>query len=415
MTRRNKALPASFEARGASVPFTTKNLRNCRLRVVDNGRTIEWEACLPAGLGDLDSRGVMILPWTDLPSFSQMSPRDRALFARIDEFEDDQHPDPFAIREAVIRVDSESAEDEAARTEALREIEREKRDRLRVYMSFLAQLTRDCGIKQGDRFMAAADTDTLIELTNNPNAVAALGIDPKALTDRVLGFASSQLEIPPKLVNTRLEEFTKYLAPFGCINVEGEKKVDGFLTRTRNRIADMDRSMARQAKQMRAEAADMAVMVRFAIKDFLDYANERLDRIEQVFSHFYNIFRDYDRTKAFALKTRRDVSYALDGWSQLCTVWEAALATREDEAIDEALRYILAMLPLMPEGEMRPGGERGRVWQGFEAARNQMVRVLVGWGDNAVDEELAHRIASARQRDDDKEQMVKRRRRRAHA
>lgn len=341
-----------------------------------------------------------------------MSHRDRALYDRIDDFDDDEHPDPFAIREAVIRVDSEDESDETARDEALQETERDRRDRLRVYMSFLAQLTRDCGIHQGDRFMANADTDMLIALTNNPNTVATTGVDPKALTDRVLGFASDQLKIPPKLVNAHLEEFTRYLAPFGCINVEGEKKIDGFLTRTRNRITEMDRSIARQAKTMRSESENMATMVRFAIKDFLDYANERLDHIEQVFSHLYSIFRDYERTKALALRIRRDVSYALDGWNQLCAVWERAVATKDQQQIDEAIQYILAVLPLMPEEEVKPGGERSRVWHGFETARVQMVRVLVGWGDNEVDTELAQRIAESHQRQQQGQEESKRRRRR---
>lgn len=404
----------SFETRGASIPFRTRNLRCCRLRVVDTGRAIEWEACLPAGLGDTGSRGTMVLPWTDLPLFSRMSDRDRALYDQIDALDDDQHPDPFAIRDAVIRVDGRDDADPAVRDEAVREIERDRRDRLRVYMSFLAQLTRDCGIHQGDRFMAGADTDMLIALTNAPRSVAAPGIDPKALTDRVLGFAADRLGITPKAVNARLEEFTRHLAPFGCINVEGERKVDGFLTRTRNRIAAMDRSIAREARRMRSETEGMSAMIRFAIKDFLDYSGDRLDRIEQVFSHLYSMFRDYERTRALAMRIRRDVSYALDGWSQLCDVWEGAVASREPQRIEEAVRYILTVLPLMPEEEVRPGGERGRVWRGFEAARVQMVRVLVGWDDDEVDEELLYRLADARRREEEsREAAGPRRRRRA--
>ena len=42
MSRRRGNLPPSFEARGASVPFNSESLKECRLRVVDLGRCLEW-------------------------------------------------------------------------------------------------------------------------------------------------------------------------------------------------------------------------------------------------------------------------------------------------------------------------------------------------------------------------------------
>lgn len=397
MSRKGRPMPLSFEARGASVPFETSSLRECRLRVVDMGRELDWEITVPSGMGGTDSRSVMILPWRDVPAFAGMTLRDKELYQRIDDIDDSESPDPFKLREIRIRVDQAMGESEQIRSQAAMEVDREKQDRLMTYLSFLAQLTRDCGIRKGDAFMASADTGLLMRLTQDKQASQEAGLDAAALTERVLSFASEEVEAPVKVVNQRLEELTSYMAPFGAVNIEAENKTDGFLTRTRNEIKRMDRSMTQYSKSARSEASDRITLVRFAIKDFLDYVDERFNQIEQFFSFFMNVFREYDKTKAFAQQIRRDVSYALDGWSHLCGIWFTALETKEDEAIDDAIGYILANLPIMPDEEVNQDDERSRVRRGFEMARVQMVRTMVNWTDNTVDRELEQRVAASKE------------------
>lgn len=397
MSRKGRPMPLSFEARGASVPFETSSLRECRLRVVDMGRELDWEITVPSGMGGTDSRSVMILPWRDVPTFAGMTLRDKELYQRIDDIDDSESPDPFKLREIRIRVDQAMGESEQVRSQAAMEVDREKQDRLMTYLSFLAQLTRDCGIRKGDAFMDSADTGLLMRLTQDKKASQEAGLDAAALTERVLSFASEEVDAPVKVVNQRLEELTSYMAPFGAVNIEAENKTDGFLTRTRNEIKRMDRSMTQYSKSARSEASDRITLVRFAIKDFLDYVDERFNQIEQFFSFFMNVFREYDKTKVFAQQIRRDVSYALDGWSHLCGIWFTALETKEDEAIDDAIGYILANLPVMPDEEVNQDDERSRVRRGFEMARVQMVRTMVNWTDNTVDRELEQRVAASKE------------------
>ena len=397
MSRRGRPMPLSFEARGASVPFESSSLRECRLRVVDMGRELDWEITVPSGMGGTDSRSIMILPWRDVPAFAGMTLRDKELYSRIDDIDDSESPDPFKIREIRIRVDQTMGESEEVRKQAALEVDREKQDRLMTYLSFLAQLTRDCGIRKGDAFMASADTALLMRLTKDKEASKEAGLDASALTERVLSFASEELGAPVKVVNQRLEELTSYMAPFGAVNIEAENKTDGFLTRTRNEIKRMDRTMTQYAKTARSETSDRITLVRFAIKDFLDYVDDRFNQIEQFFSYFMNVFREYDKTKAFAQQIRRDVSYALDGWTHLCGIWFTALDSGEGETIDDAIGYILANLPLMPDEEVNQEDERSRVRRGFEMARVQMVRTMVNWTDNTVDKELEQRVAAAKE------------------
>jgi hypothetical protein len=397
MSRKGRPMPLSFEARGASVPFDSNSLRECRLRVVDMGRDLDWEITVPSGMGGTDSRSVMILPWRDVPAFAGMTLRDKELYQRIDDISDDETPDPFKVRETRIRVDQTMGGTDEIRAQAALEVDREKQDRLMTYLSFLAQLTRDCGIRKGDAFMASADTSLLMRLTKDKEASKEAGLDASALTERVLSFASEELSAPVKVVNQRLEELTSYMAPFGAVNIEAENKTDGFLTRTRNEIKRMDRTMTQYSKTARSETSDRIVLVRFAIKDFLDYVDDRFNQIEQFFSFFMNVFREYEKTKSFAQQIRRDVSYALDGWSHLCKIWFTALDSNEGEAIDEAIGYILSNLPVMPDEEVNQEDERSRVRRGFEMARVQMVRTMVNWTDNTVDKELEQRVAAAKE------------------
>lgn len=397
MSRKGRPMPLSFEARGASVPFESSSLRECRLRVVDLGVELDWEITVPSGMGGTDSRSVMILPWRDVPAFAGMTLRDKELYQRIDDIDDSESPDPFKVREIRIRVDQAMGETEEVRQQAALEVDREKQDRLMTYLSFLAQLTRDCGIRKGDAFMASADTALLMRLTKDKEASREAGLDASALTERVLSFASEELNAPVKVVNQRLEELTSYMAPFGAVNIEAENKTDGFLTRTRNEIKRMDRTMTQYSKTARSETSDRITLVRFAIKDFLDYVDDRFNQIEQFFSFFMNVFREYDKTKAFAQQIRRDVSYALDGWNHLCKIWFTALDSNEGEQIDDAIGYILANLPVMPDEEVNQEDERSKVRRGFEMARVQMVRTMVNWTDNTVDKELEQRVAAAKE------------------
>lgn len=410
MTSRGKPLPVSFEARGASVPFTTRNLLHCRLRVVDNGRDLAWEASVPAGIGEVDAQGVMILPWDNLPGFSKMSERDRALYESIDAIEEPRAPDPFTIRDAALRIDAGGA-DPTARAAALRARERDAAAERRARMALLAGLVRTCGAAAGDPFMAAADPVALMRLEDG--AETARGAPDMAIIRvRALEFAATRHRRSRERIEARLAELAAGLAPLGGI----DGAADGHLVHLRDRVAGMDGTMARQARTMRAQTADMTAMVRFAITDFLDYANARLARLAEAFSDVDAVFREEDWSREVLDECRRDVGYALDGWHPLCRAWEAALGSGEPEAQHDAVRHILTVLPLMPDEEVNPAGERGWIWQSFGAARNQMVRTLVGWTDNEIDAELADRLAAAREREaagtrDEGEGMRRRRRR----
>jgi hypothetical protein len=91
------------------------------------------------------------------------------------------------------------------------------------------------------------------------------------------------------------------------------------------------------------------------------------------------------------------VAYALDGWDNLVDAWFAVEGSEVPSEKAEALQFIINNLPMMPVEEMEGGTERSKVWKGFNVARTGVIRAMVSWGDNAVDQEMVDRINRAKE------------------
>jgi hypothetical protein len=282
-----------------------------------------------------------------------------------------------------------------ARDMAKRTLARDRRDRLNVYLSLLAQMTRDTGIALGDKFMAQADTGLLMKITQGDQS---LGIDGNALTNKVLGFYAQRTAVSQQEVNARLEAVADQAAVFGSMNLVDTAMRDGLFNHLKNRIVEFDASLAEFESTASSELQNMSMMVRFAAKDFVKYVDEKTSTVEQILSNFSTIVTESKRVSTIIEKTRRDVSFALDGWEALIDQW---FNLKEDATIQdkiEVLHFIFNHLPMMPEEEITgAAGDRAKVWKGFNAARVSVVLAMVSWGDNSVDADLLERVNRAKE------------------
>lgn len=390
----NLGLPSTFEQRGCLVGFHKQGIAQARLRARSDGREIEWEIVIPT---NRDKRGgaVLIMPWRQLMHYTSLGERDRAVYDAIDAAEEDE-PDPLMLRGHRLKVDAERHPTDEGRAAAKQGLLRDRADRLNVYISFLAQMTRAAGIAMGDTFMARADTALLMRLTQGNRS--ELDIDPELLTSKVMAFHANLLGVTPKSVNDRLAEIADMTAPFGTLNLKDDAVRDGYFNRTKARILEFESSLMDFEQKAFEDMRNVAMMTRFAAKDFVKFIEEKTGTIEQIFSNFATIFRESKRVTDIVNRARRDVSFALDGWDGLADLWFDALARgAEYPEKCEVLAYIFSHLPMMPEAEIDNKTERGKVWKGFNAARVSAVRAMVSWGDNAVDTELAERVARAKE------------------
>ena len=380
-------LPKSFEARGCLVGFQKTSLAQARLRAVPDGTLVEWEIMIPVNREKRNS-SVMIMPWRQLNAYTSLADRDKYLYDAVDHLDED-HPDPLIMRRVRLAVDAEHHPDNDRRMDAKRAMQRDRRDRLNVYLSLLAQMTRDAGIGLGDTFMAHANTELLMKITQGDSS---LGIDGEALTNRVLGFHAQKVGLAFKDVNLRLEAVADQAAVFGTMNLAETSARDGLFHHLKQRVLDFDLSLAVFESKAFSEIQNMSMMVRFAAKDFVKFIDEKTSMVEQILSNFSTALTESDRVQGIIKKTRRDVSYALDGWDALVEAWFAVEETGTTAEKTEVLQFIFNHLPLMPEEEVDTGSERGKVWKGFNAARVSVVRAMVSWSDNEVDQEMVERI-----------------------
>ena len=411
-------LPTSFERRGSVVGFNHDLLRNARLRITDD---YDWEAVIPNYQAQ---QAQLVMDWDHLPSFASLDDRDRSLYQEINALDEDADEDvlidPFVLRATRTKIDKELGETAEIRRRARREEQLDRQDRMQVYLSFLAQLTRDCGMANGDAFMANANTELLMKVTNG-EIEEELGIDKGEFTDKVLAFAAEKTGIDSKTINARLEFMSDKMAALGAINTSlsgRSAKTTGFLSRSRRRLETFRTEIQTYKRECREEMIDPVTMIAFAAKQYMNYVDLRTSAIEQKFSYFMNVIEDFENSLALVRQSRRDVSFALDGWGELIDVWDETGASAENDRIEEGVRYILEHLPLMPQDELDHADEDSRIWNGYDGARTAMVRMMTRWGDGQVDEELQRRIEDGKKRAEEERfgrTRKGRRRRRANA
>ncbi|MDJ0951938.1 MAG: hypothetical protein QNJ94_23755 [Alphaproteobacteria bacterium] len=391
-------LPTSFERRGSVVGFNHDLLRNARLRITDE---YDWEVVIPNYQAQ---RAQLVLDWDQLLNFTSLGDRDRALYQAINALDEDEDADaivdPFVLRATRIKIDKTLGESDEVRRRARREEQLDRQDRMMVYLSFLAQLTRDCGAAHGDTFMANATTDLLMRVTDS-RAEEELGIDKGRFTDSVLAFAAEKTGIDFKVVNARLEFMSDLMATLGAINADLDgrsAKTTGFLARSRRRLEAFRTEMLEYRNSCRTEMVDPVNAIAFAAKQYMDYVDLRTCAIEQKFSNFMNVIEGFQSGLALVRQSRRDVSFALDGWSELIDVWDVASGAGTEEEIEQAVGFILDHLPLMPQDEHDHTDEDSRVWNGYDGMGTAMVRMMTNWGDGQVDEDLQRRIEAGKKR-----------------
>ena len=391
-------LPTSFERRGSVVGFNHDLLRNARLRITDD---YDWEVVIPNYQAQ---RAQLVMDWDQLLGFASLGDRDRALYQAINALDEDEDAeiivDPFALRATRIKIDKTLGETDEVRRRARREEQLDRQDRMLVYLSFLAQLTRDCGAAHGIALMANATTDLLMKVTHS-SAEEELGIDTGEFTDKVLAFAADKTGIDFKIVNARLEFMSDQMAALGAIKASPDgrsTRTTGFLARSRRRLEAFRSEMLEYRNTCRKEMTDPVNTIAFAAKQYMEYVDLRTGAIEQKFSDFMTVIEDFESAVALVRQSRRDNSFALDGWGELIDTWDEASGADTDEEVEAAVGFILEHLPMMPQDEQDHTDEDSRVWNGHDGVGKAMVRMMTSWGDGQIDRELQRRIEQGKKR-----------------
>ena len=87
------------------------------------------------------------------------------------------------------------------------------------------------------------------------------------------------------------------------------------------------------------------------------------------------------------------ISWLLDGWEHVISLWDAVVEAPIHEQVD-TLEEIVRMLPLVPTKELE--AHKGKAWGELESAMRKFVRPLQNWQSGETDIELMLRVEQRR-------------------
>lgn len=384
-------LPVTFEARGTIAHFGNRALKLARLRSGWTGPTKAIEVLVPSAGG---ARGRLVVPLAKLAEFSQLDERDTVLLGEINKAVALKTPEPMQLRRVRIEVDEKHGTTEAIRAEAASEAKADKTDRFQVRLSLIAQLTRECGVRLGDRFMASANTERLIDLIHDTRQIDAR-IDVDELTRRVVEITGNAVNIAPAEIQRRLEQLADLLTPFGKVGLPFARKPDGFLIRARHQLVGLIDGLVAARPKIRSEAVESIDKALPNVKLTLAYVDEKFAAVETQLTDLSRALMEWQTTVMQVHESRRSVAGGLDGWQQMAEAYaEGETVARKTDSLEPLERNIIWIeqnMPLLPQREVDPNSVLVSMVDGAMAMAQQ-VKEIHGWKDGELDEEMAQRL-----------------------
>ncbi|UUX48079.1 hypothetical protein NUH88_11675 [Nisaea acidiphila] len=392
MAAGSDTLPQTFERRGTCVPLIsvpTFNHLRVREYVTSRGRLLE--ATIPNFSGT--RRGEFaIVDWKQLPSMATLSERDSEVHARIMESRSALDLDPINVRSILQHADAAYNPDEERRRKAREQTQRDLEEQEIVRMSCIAQMTRECGVAQGDSFMARASTQSLLNLMSGKSAIADFRMEE--LIAKVMSHTALRAGCSVEDVRDWLEPLVGLIAPFGSVASEQETRTDGFLFRQHLRLLEFRGSLKAYATQARPEVADSAELILKVLDQTITYVSERIVRLDALLASIAGMFRQVRNSLDQLQKLRRDVAYGLDGWDDLVSIWLDAVENSHliggEQGMERAIGHILWHLPMIPYKELH--GDAFDAQSSVERARVKLVSQMHSWQTDEMDFELQDRV-----------------------
>ncbi len=392
-------LPQTFERRGTAVPFHQKDLAHARVREYFHGEDRLLEAVIPNYSGT--RRGeLVVVPWEQLNHLASLDMRDQRVLEQILVTSTARDLDPLNIRDICLKADAALSGDPAIQEAARRTVERDDQDKAMVRLSFIAQLTRECGIAKGDQLMARTNTRTLMDLMGGDTGRTRIDLD--LLIERVMIFAAERGKCTVNDAKSYLDPLVGMITPFGNVTAKGENKDNGFLYLQHTRLLAFRSEIAEYRSQVRKELDNQVALVVEAADECIGYVNERLARLNEMLGRLADLFDENLAAIDRLERLRRDIAYGLDGWDDMISVWRDAYGARDaiggDRAVERAIRRIAGYAPRIPVRELFPDHEQVKSGSRYEQARVRMVSQMHSWENDRLDSELQSRVEEGRKR-----------------
>ncbi|MEO3470753.1 hypothetical protein AAFN86_02720 [Roseomonas sp. CAU 1739] len=309
--------PATFLARGVTVPFTTPFLLGARIRPTDTRSGLEVVITNPSG-----GRGYYIVPWGALPEVCSPTLHDRRLWQRLS---DQTAVAPSLVRETARAVAAEGLAGRAAAAAVAQARSEEGAARMRANFLLLLDLIRRSETRDEAAVPPQRDTPANIEIRAR----------------RAVARYAPRLGVSAEIIAAWLESIA---AAFAGIGVPG----DGAASRMRA-LAQRLIAMVQEIELWIAHSADpkeqhAAMLVVDAARLTLGCAGAAFKDLDGLLSDTPTLLRAWreDSTDLGRRAARPD--WLLDGWQVICELWRDA-----DPGLRGGALWEMAMLaPVMP-------------------------------------------------------------------
>lgn len=391
--------PQTFERRGTTVTFHSRDLAHTRVREYFHGEVRRLEAVIPNYSGT--RRGeLIVLPWEQIETLGALTPRDEAMIETVASTRNTRDLDPIKMRELCLRCDAEHGMDSEVVEAARQVIAKDDEDKSMVRLSFIAELTRECGIERGDPLMMRTNTKTLMDLMGYHSGRSKIDLD--LLIERVMIFAAERTNSTVEDVKGYLDPLVGMLTPFGNVTAPGEEKQNGFLYLQHTDLIQFRREIDEYQSEVREELLPQIAIILTAADECIGYINERLAALNAMLGSLASMFDKNVQAIDKLEQLRHDIGYGLDGWADMIQVWREAYRGREaiggDRAMERAINRIAGYAPRIPVRELNPEHSILTKSTKFETAGLKMVQQMHNWENDRPDYELKARVERANKR-----------------
>lgn len=326
--------PTTFLERGVAVPFTTPVLGGARARPAARG--VELVVPHPAG-----ARGVYIMAWSELENFCTPTLHDLRLTERLAAL---PAVTPRDLRAAARAVAAEGVAGRGPRDAALAAAALEDRERLAANIALLRALVRQ----------TTGEDPPLEELDRQARMV--------------LLRAAPTLGRPAPVLARHIEDMAAIYAPLGVGDTRRDCRAARLIEHMERTRAAMKTVVARGA----GHAGMAAALVGSAVEVTLTLARRSLAEGHQRAEDMLALLAAWVADPAGVARILTRTEWLLDGWEQICAVWQLA----EDAARRAAVIEMAMMVPCIPR--------EADSWLGIavdESERQRLRRLVHGYED----------------------------------
>ncbi|MBI1778964.1 MAG: hypothetical protein HYR63_26810 [Proteobacteria bacterium] len=351
--------PATFQERGATVPFTTPILASARVRQPDDQKL---ELLVPGMSG---TKGTYVIPWASLPEIFKMTVHDRALY---EEIADANVSTPHEIRVAALKV---------ARTGlAGPGVAKAARD-------FLEELDNHELLARF--FLIVRTLEQLSDDKTNTSLEELVTEEGKRRVKRALGFVALDLGINADELYDRLEKWGTAVTPIGIVDTP----VEGPLRKLSKRLLPFSRALSEWAASETGDSIADAQLCADTAQETQRFVMEVVVTTDRLASKVSEALNEWTDQYEVIVNNLHRISWLLDGWEILIKMWAAAEPEpkyRQRETLVEMVR----LLPLIPQNEMQAAQQA--TWNDLTKSMRRQVRVLESWTTGEIDIDLMLRL-----------------------